>query len=193
MLVRFCAIIIVLLLLSACAQMKSGPTPQSSTQAMTHSRQSAQQLTPARQHIEAGEYQKAIDEYQKEYTKRPQDQVLAKEYVKGLEDIKAAADGALKKEDYASAGKTYKILQKNYPEFKGFSAMLSFDRAYLNARLTTCKDALSKKGFQEYRQGNLNEAISLWQGYLVIDPTNGDIKKALNTAKIQQKNLQQTK
>lgn len=188
-----CVIIIALFVLSSCAQMKSGPTPQSSVQATAQSRQSAQQSTPARQHIEAGEYQKAIDEYRSEYTKRPQDQILVKEFVKSLEDIKAAADGALKKEDYAAAGRTYKVLQKNYQEFKGFSTMLSFDRAYLNARLTTCKDALSKKGFQEYRQGNLGEAISLWQGYLVIDPTNDDIKKALNTAKIQQKNLQQTK
>jgi tetratricopeptide (TPR) repeat protein len=193
MLKRSCVIIVALLVLSACAQMKSGSTLQSSTQATTQSRQSAQQSTLVRQHIETGEYQKAIDEYRSEYAKRPQDQVLVKEYVKGLEDIKAAADGALKKEDYVSAGKAYKVLQKNYPEFKGFSTMLSFDRAYLNAKLTTCRDALSKKGFQEYRQGNLNEAISLWQGYLVIDPTNGDIKKALNTAKIQQKNLQQTK
>lgn len=192
MLKRSCVIIIVLLVLSACA-MKSGHAPQSSAQATTQPRQTTQQTTSARQHIEAGEYQKAIDDYRSEYAKQPQDQVLVKEYVKGLEDIKAAADGALKKEDYASAGKTYKVLQKNYPEFKGFSTMLSFDKTYLNVKLALCKDALSKKGFQEYRQGNLGEAISIWQGYLVIDPTNADIKKALNTAKIQQKNLQQTK
>jgi cytochrome c-type biogenesis protein CcmH/NrfG len=69
--------------------------------------------------------------------------------------------------------------------------MLSFDRAKLNAKITDCKTALSKKGFQEYRQGNLSEAIALWQGYLAIDPNNADIKKAVNTAKLQQKNLQQ--
>jgi hypothetical protein len=71
--------------------------------------------------------------------------------------------------------------------------MLSFDGAQLNTKLTICKTALPKQGLQEYRDGNHIEAISLWQGYLTIYPNNADIKKALNTAKLQQKNLLQNK
>ena len=140
-----------------------------------------------------GKYQKAIDLYQAEYEKHPQDRVLVKDYVQSLEEIKTAADRALNREDFASAGNAYNVLLKNYPDFKGFAHRLSFDRAQLHSRLTNCKTALSKKGFQEYREGNLSEAISLWQDYLALDPHNTDIKKALNTAKTQQKNLQQTK
>jgi hypothetical protein len=83
-------------------------------------------------------------------------------------------------------------LLKNFPYFKDFAQDLSFDKDQLSSKVTTCKTALYHKGFQEYRAGNLNEAISLWQGYLTIDPHNPDIRKALNTARTQQKNLQQS-
>jgi hypothetical protein len=152
--------------------------------------QASSQIKPP---MTPGDYQKMINHYKADYKKHPQDQTLVKQYVKSLEEVNTTADEASRKEDFASAGMTYNILLKNYADFKGFAHVLSFDRAQLRAKVTDCKTALSKKGFQEYREGNLSEAISLWQSYLAIDPHNADIKKALNTAKVQQKNLQQTK
>jgi hypothetical protein len=116
-----------------------------------------------------------------------------KEYVKSLEDIKSAADKASNREDFASAGRSYNVLLKNYPCFKGFDKKLSFNSTYLNIKLSHCKQSLSKQGFQEYRKGNLSDAISLWQVLLAIDPHNTEIKDALRTAKLQQKNLQENK
>jgi tetratricopeptide (TPR) repeat protein len=180
---RFPLALILLLIFSSCAQMKSGQSPKASVQ----------ELSQARQYMTEGEYQKVIDFYDAEYKRHPQDRELMKEYVKSLEEIKTAANRALGRKDFATAGKTYYVLLKNYPEFKGFADLLSFDRAQLNSRLTNCKTILYKKGFQEYRKGNLTESIALWQDYLAIDPDNTDIKKALSTAKTQQKNLRQTK
>ena len=114
-----------------------------------------------------------------------------KEYVKSLESIKSAADKALDKEDFASAGRMYYVLLKNYPHFNEVDKKLSFNSAQLNAKLSYCKKSLSRQGFQEYRKGNLNEAIVLWQSLLAIDPNNTDIKEALRTATLQQKNLQE--
>ena len=179
---RFSPALILLLILSSCAQIQSVLSPKASVQ----------ELSQARQYVTKGEYQKAIHFYNVEYKRHPQDRNLVKEYVKSLEEIKTTAKRALSREDFAAAGKTYYVLLKNYPDFKDFADVLSFDRARLNSRLTTCKTALYEKGFQEYREGNLSEAISLWQDYLAIDPDNTDIKKALNTAKTQQKNLRQT-
>ena len=141
------------------------------------------------QHMSEGEYQQTIDAYKVEQTLQPWNQKLVKDYVKTLEEIKQAADSALDREDYAAAGKTYNILLKNYPDFRGFANRLSFNKAQLNAKIRKCKAALSQKGFEEYRQGNLGEAIALWQGYLAIDPNNTDVRKAVNTAKMQQKNI----
>ncbi|MFO7568719.1 MAG: hypothetical protein R6W75_02895 [Smithellaceae bacterium] len=121
----------------------------------------------------------------------PRDRDPEMQSVKKLEDIKKAADKASAREDFAFAGKSYHLLLKSYPDFKDIAHLLSFDRAQLQTNLAACQTALYKKGFQEYREGNLNEAVALWQDYLVIDPDNADIRKALNTARTQQKNLQQ--
>jgi tetratricopeptide (TPR) repeat protein len=156
----------------------------------TSSQTPAQAANPAKKHMEAGEYQKAIDVYNVEVQKHPHDLSLAREYVKSIKNIASAADKALAKEDFASAGRNYDILLKNYANFKGFDKELSFNSIYLNEKLSYCKKAIFKQGFQEYRKGNLSEAIALWQDLLVIDPQNTDIKKTLRTAKLQKKNLE---
>lgn len=150
----------------------------------------AQAATRARQHMSAGEYQKAIDDYMTEYRSGSRTPAQVTKCVKGLENIKAAADKASDKEDFASAGRIYEVLLKNFSHFKDFVRMLSFDRAHLNEKFTHCKKSLSAQGFQEYRKGNLSKAIALWQSLLAIDPDNADIKGAVRTAKLQKKNLQ---
>jgi hypothetical protein len=185
----------------SCAEMKSWISPKSSVQtpapakdlSQTSDQTSGQTANPAKKHMEAGEYQKAIDIYSVEYQKHPQDLSLLREYVKSIENIASAADKAFDKKDFASAGRNYDILLKSYEHFKGFEKKLSFNGIYLNKKLSYCKKIILKQGFQEYREGNLNEAIALWQALLVIDPQNTDIKKALKTAKLQQKNLQEKK
>lgn len=183
----------------SCAEMKSWISPDSSVQTPVPVKNSSQtsSQTPARapnlaqRHMEAGEYQKAIDAYNVEVQKHPHDLSLVREYVKSMENIASAADKALDKNDFASAGRNYDVLLKNYTHFKEYDKDLSFNSIYLNEKLSYCKKAIFKQGFQEYRKGNLSEAIALWQDLLVIDPQNTDIKKALKTATLQQKNLQE--
>ena len=146
-----------------------------------------------KQCMEAGEYQKALEEYGVRYRKHPGDQALTKQYVKSVEEMKAAADKACDEKEYATAGRIYDLLLKRYAQFKNFAHMLTFNKAYLDQKLSLCKKSLSVMGFQEYRKGNLNEAITMWRGLLMIDPHNEDIRKALNTATEQQKNLQTKK
>jgi hypothetical protein len=56
-----------------------------------------------------------------------------------------------------------------------------------------CKKFLFENGLQQYRSGNLNQAISLWKSILVFDPENQEIKKAVDMASLQSKNLQKAK
>jgi tetratricopeptide (TPR) repeat protein len=194
-------ILVLLLIVPSCAGKKSTIPPKSSAQTTAHaehrlqapSQAPAQAVNLANKHMEAGEYQKAINAYNVEYRKHPQDQALVKEYVKSLEDMKAVADKTSDREDFTSAGKKYHILLKNYPRFKGFEKRLSFNSSHLNAKLSHCKQSLSTQGFEEYRKGNLSGAIALWQGLLAVDPHNTEIKDALRTANLQQKNLQENK
>ena len=195
----FVLIIMLLPIVQSCAEVKSWMLPKSPVKAsvpvkdpsQTPRQTPAQAASLAKKHMEAGEYQKAIDVYNAEYRKHPLDQALVKEYVKSIENIKSAADKALDREDVASAGRKYNVLLKNHPHFKGFYKKLSFNSADLNEKLCHCKKALSKQGLQEYRKSNLSGAIVLWEDLLAIDPHNTSIKKSLRTAKLQQKNLEE--
>lgn len=196
------ALILIILLLPmvlSCAEMKdwrsstSDIKPSSTTDELSQpSRQpSVQAVNLAKAHVAAGQYQKAINVYNVAYQDQPHDRTLVIAYVNSIEDIASAANQAFDKQDVASAGMTYDVLLKNYSQFKGFHKALSFDSALLNEKLDYCKKALFKEGFQEYRNGNLSEAIVLWQDLLAIDPHNTDIQEALRTAKLQQKNLRE--
>jgi tetratricopeptide (TPR) repeat protein len=193
----FFGILVFLIVFSGCTQMKTGGSSRTSIQETTQrpvqetpQQASVQEPVQIKKPQSAGDYQKTIDAYRTEHAKHPHDQSITKDYVRNLDEMQAAADHEYEKENYASACKTYNILNKNYSAFKSFAHMLSFNKTKLNKKLNDCKTVLSKKGFQEYREGNLNEAIVLWQGYLIIDPNNPDIRKAVNTATLQQKNLQ---
>ncbi len=146
----------------------------------------------ARRHMQSGDYQKAIDVYHAGYQKAPRDQTLRLAYQQSLEQMAAGADQALERQKVGSAGKTYAILFNNYARFEGFAKDLSFTRTGLNKKLDFCKKTLFRQGFQEYRQGNLSQSIALWEDLLVIDPENTDIREALRTARLQQKNLNAT-
>ncbi len=176
------AVLILLSVFPSCTEIKSRLSPQTSVQ--TSVQTPLQTQNHAKQNVKTGEYQKAIDPYKAEYKRHPQDRLLVKGYMNILEEIKITANRASDRGDLASAGKTYGVLLKDYPDFRGFAHMLSFEMALINSKLTNCKTNLSRKGFQAYREGDLDEAISLWQDDLAIDPNNTDIRKALNTAKL---------
>ena len=146
----------------------------------------------ARGHLQAGDYQKAIDAYHAGYQTSPDDPTLLSAYVQALEFMANNANQSLDRQAVGAAGKIYDILLKNYTRFSGFEEKLAFSRASLEAKLNHCKKTLFKQGFQEYRQGNLSRSIALWEDLLVIDPHNADIKEALRIAKLQQKNLHET-
>jgi tetratricopeptide (TPR) repeat protein len=152
---------------------------------------SSQTDDSGKKYMKRGEYQEAIDTYDAAYRKHPHDEALLKSFVKSIEYIKSTADKASEKDDLTSAAKNYDLLVRNYSLFKEFEKMLSFNIAHLDEKLCNCKMAITKKGFQEYRKGNLSGAILLWEGLLAIDPDNTDIRKSLRTAKLQQKNLEE--
>lgn len=194
-------IFIPLLTPQSCAQIKNTlsskifPKPSAPVKdtARVVSQAPANVKNQAKKHMKAGEYQKAIDIYSIECRKQPQDSQIMKEYAKSLNGIKLSADKALEKKDFGYAGKMYYFLQNNYAKFSDVDSMLSFDSTYLDTKLSDCKKSLSVQGFEEYRKGDINKALVLWEAILAIDPDNKPIKEAVRTAKLQQKNLQEQK
>lgn len=193
---RLALLVFLLAALASCAdtpQRVTSRSPDKPPRPAAKAPPSARQIVDqARSHMLAGDYQKALDVYHAGHRKAPRDQTLLGAYVQSLESMVGTAEQALAQQEVGTAGKIYALLKKNYPRFEGFEQKLSFNRTRLSAKLDDCKKKLFKQGFKEYRKGNLDRAIALWEDLLVIDPQNTDIKEALRIAKLQQKNLQET-
>jgi hypothetical protein len=171
---KFLALCILLCLVSSCSSVETATKTRDPVQTRSQS---------------ATDYQGILNNWKSEHAKNPKDQEIIKNYARAVEDMKTAADKAYERDHYASSGRIYATLLKNYSGFKRFAKWLSFDRQELQDRLSSCKTALYQKGFEQYRNNHLNEAILHWQGLLSIDPHNEDIRKTVNTAILQRKNL----
>jgi len=143
------------------------------------------------QYVVDGDYKSAMDVYTDANRKHPKHPMLSMNYLKTIEDIHRAADEAFTREDFASSGRAYFVLLKNYPYYQELIPELSFDKGFLHARLEDCSSHLSQRALADYRKGNLAEAISIWKSILAFDPNNSGIAKSIDTATIQLKNLQQ--
>ena len=185
------SVLLMTLVFQACALIKRELPGRPSASAAPAPPAASTVLPPEqiRQQMEAGNYRQAVDLHKAAMASEPQNKNLVRAFEISLEDIYLKAEKAAAANDFAAAGKLYHLIYGNYPDPKGTAQTLSFTRAGLASKLEQCKSALYHRGFQEYRDGNLNQAIAVWQDYLSLEPDNADIQKALNTAKTQQKNL----
>jgi hypothetical protein len=68
-----------------------------------------------------------------------------------------------------------------------------FNRETLTAKIKTCKKNLFENGLEQYRSGNLDQAISIWKGILTFDPGDQGIQMVVDKATLQLENLQKIK
>jgi tetratricopeptide (TPR) repeat protein len=144
-------------------------------------------------YVKAGEFQKAIDMSKEIYQKYPRDSAVRGSYVQTLELIKSNGDRAFERRDFALAGSVYETLLKHVSSVNHLNGSRSFDRDGLMARIKTCKKTLFENGLEHYRTGNLDRAISIWRSILAFDPGNEEVKRVVDMATLQLKNLQKTK
>jgi len=141
-------------------------------------------------HLKAGEFRKAIDLCREMYKKYPQDVNVRNGYIRTLESIKTSGDRAFKESDFAQAGCVYEIVLRNISSLNRLNGSLSFSTEGLTAKIRNCRKILFESGLEQYRSGNLNQAISLWKSILAFDPENREIKRAVDMATLQYSNLQ---
>lgn len=143
----------------------------------------------ARQALEAGDSDKAIEVYHIRSLENPDDAEWTAGFISILEDIKRTGDGAFSKGNFVLAGRAYLSLLKNFKSFEQLGAPLSFSEKSLDERIKDCRTELNKKALEQYRKENLAEAISIWQSILTFDPDHIETKKAIETATIQLKKI----
>lgn len=143
--------------------------------------------------LKSGDFQKGIDIYKDLFQQYPWDKTVRNRYVSLLESIKGQADLDFKRKDFAPAGRTYRILLKNYPSFSHLERFLSYNAGLLDTGIETCRKILFEDGLERYRSGNLSQAISTWRNILTFDPENPEVKKAKDKAILQAENLEKIK
>ena len=141
-----------------------------------------------RQEFGAGNYTKALAVYHAALKDYPGDKAVKTAYANGVGRIRDVGDKALTAKNYALAGKVNGLLLRNLESFKGAGGTApgeGLSRQELEESLRVCSSGLTNGGLAEYRKGNLEGAIALWDGLLAFEPGNAEIKKAVETAKTQ--------
>jgi tetratricopeptide (TPR) repeat protein len=144
-------------------------------------------------YLEAGEFQRAIDICKEVYQKYPRDPTVRSIYVQTLESIKSNGDRAFEKGDFALAGWVFEILLKHVSSVTQLNGSLSFERKGLSKKIRSCRKILFENGLEQYRSGNLDQAISIWKTILTFDPEDQEIKRAVDMATLQLENLKKIK
>jgi tetratricopeptide (TPR) repeat protein len=140
--------------------------------------------------LKNGDFQKGIDNYKGLLQQYPKDTIVRYCYVSFLESIKKQADLDFKRKDFAHAGTTYRILLKNYSTVGGVERFLSYNAESLDTGIKTCQKTLFEEGLEQYRSGNMSQAISVWRNILTFDPENLEVRKAMDRAIRQVWNLE---
>lgn len=144
----------------------------------------------ARQSLAEGDYLRALDGYKTLPQAVLQNAAQSAGLRRIMEEIRKLADKALARKDFVAAGKGYAVLWGEYSLAQQAGLSLSFSASDAEEGLKKCRTQLTREGLDQYRKGNLKEAIAIWQDLLQFDPDNAEIRKAVDTATEQLKKLQ---
>ncbi len=147
----------------------------------------------AAQHLQAGEYDRALGDLRALSAAELRDPGRAATLSKTMAEIKRRADGAASSRNFVEAGKAYAVLAGRYADASKLGLKLPFSRDSVDEGLKRCRFELTRQGLEHYRKGELAEAIAVWQGLLRFDPANAEIRKAVETARQQQKAIKKNR
>jgi tetratricopeptide (TPR) repeat protein len=142
--------------------------------------------------VAGGEYKRALELYSSAYEKNHTPKMRVNYGATG-EQIRKIADQAYQRREFAEAGGIYTTLIESGITTRDFAGSLSFDEDYLYRQMHICSNAILETGLTTYRDGKLEDAISIWKKAQVFDRDNKDIKGAIDTATTQLQNLKNIK
>lgn len=117
----------------------------------------------SRQALAAGDFQKAIDAYKVPFKRDPHRKGLAAAYARAVEEIYLVAEHARGRQDFALAGRIYRVLFDNAPDLKNIAGGMTFNKSDLEAGLRDCHIALvDAQARQEMKAGSLVKALGFY-------------------------------
>jgi uncharacterized protein YcfL len=150
------------------------------------------QVSPLRRKVvvllDKKHYRKAIDLMNGHYHEG-----LEKEYIQAINGLLKMGDDAFSLGDYETTAQAFKGVLTAYPVEPSLRERISHSPKQIKSCMDTCVNRMMDQGLEEYRRGRLESAIRKWKGLLAISPGHKEAKKALDTASVQLKSLQNLK
>jgi len=129
----------------------------------------------SQQYLQAGDFQKAIATCQATYEEYPEAQLVLDNYIKILQEIKAAADRFFETKDFVSAIRIYSLLSRNFPRFQKFEKSLPFTKEVLDTRLRNSRNGISERqARQAFEAGDSDKAIEVYTIRHLENPNDAD-------------------
>jgi hypothetical protein len=115
---------------------------------------------------------------------------LEKEYLLAINGLIAAGEEALSHGDYTVAGQSFRLALDSYPGQPALRGKVRRNQPQLRKQLEICANRLLEQGLMAYRSDNLDNAIRKWKEIVVFDPGHKEALKAIETATVQLRVLQ---
>lgn len=137
-------------------------------------------LTESRQHIAAGDYKEAINRCDATYIRYPKETDLRENYIRTVEEVKAAGDAAYNTKKFDLSVEIYSVLLKSFPKFKAFEKSLSFDQDYLDRKIKMSRIAQSEMIAQNaIETDNFTSAIDAYKTHVRSYPDDVFLQEKL--------------
>ncbi len=174
-----------ILAVCSCSTVKTEPTQKPKPDVDVADKTSRE----AHAYISAGLHGKALQTYSEAFHSYPGNRVLRIGYISTGQHIRDLADSSFQSSQFATAGHIYASLYRS-AVVKDIGKAAGLDSDYLLNRIDRCSEVLNERGIAKYREGKLDEAVAIWKRIIGFDPDNTEVRKAINTASVQMKNLQ---
>jgi len=116
---------------------------------------------------------------------------MDKEYLLALNGLITAGEEALSRGDHTVAGQSFRLALDSYPVPPALRGKVRRNQPQLRKQLETCANRLLEQGLMAYRSDNLDNAIRRWKEIVVFDPGHQEALKAIETATVQLRVLQE--
>jgi hypothetical protein len=156
--------------------------------------QKQQQEMPLRKKVagllEKGSYRRALELMSGRNRPGSPAAGVEQEYIAAINGLIATGDEAFSRGNYAAAGQSFKCVLDSYPVDPALRNRARREPKQVRAQLEACSNRLMEQGLQEYRRGNLESAIRKWKELIAFRPGNNEARKAIDTATVQLRALQ---
>jgi len=138
----------------------------------------------------AGEYGRALTLIRAEIRKGRDETAFGGLYAEAWNGLIQKGIGLYRAGEHHRAGMIFSTAYRSRPTAASILAGMEYSVEDIERLIKECSEKMMERGLQEYRKGNLGNAIAVWEKILMFNPSYREARRAMETASTQLKNLQ---